>query len=266
MKRLLVPLILSLVFLTHVAYRASDRLQPAPALRRSLPIRATPLGRQIEPASITHRSPNYGLREYGPVDLIVIHCTASSSTRSTINHFLNVSSRASSHILIPDRGLPGEPDKTIRLVPDELKSWHVRREAPFQGRFDVNSRSLGIEITNSGLAQDPYSDWQVEETARWCRYWMYRYPIRAIVTHAYLDPNRRRDPCTTFPWERWSKLVTRDLFQDPQHITLMLGPTTLTTDGLLSEGRLWIELRPLSKVLGYQVRYDARQKLAVISK
>lgn len=204
---------------------------------------------------------NRSLRGYGPLDTIVIHCTAGTSTASAVSHFQTPGSGASAHLVIPDRGQRGEPTRSVLVVPEAYKSWHTRYEVSFQGRLDVNSRSLGIELVNSGRQDDPYSDWQVAEAARWTRYWLDHYPIRYLTTHAYLDPSRRRDPCTTFPWDQYVSLVTRDLFEDSPRLTLLLGNQTSPAPGRLHHGAAWGELRPVLQQLGHRVQYDPHRKL-----
>ena len=154
-------------------------------------------------------SPNRGAREYGPIDTVVIHATAGSSTQGAVSWFTSPQSGASAHVIVPDNERSGEPERSICMVWSADKAWHVRRSVRFpnDGRDDTNSRSLGIEIVNTGRLEDTFSDWQVEETARWVRYWRGLFPIRYVCTHALLDPARRRDPGSNFPWERFVSLV-----------------------------------------------------------
>lgn len=160
------------------------------------------------PKCIVSLSPNQGVRPAIPVDTVVIHCTAGATSAGAMSRLMDASARASSHLLIPDPRR-GEPLIATRLVPDHRKAWHVRREVVFQGRKDVNARSLGMEIVNPGRVDTPYDDWSVEEAARWTAFWLGQFPIQYVVTHAWLDPERRRDPCATFPWSRYIQLVER---------------------------------------------------------
>ena len=68
----------------------------------------------------------------------------------------------------------------------------------------------GVEIVNTQSAEvsDPYSDWQVEQTAALVRYAWSKYPdLIDVVSHAKLDPARRVDPGSGFPWDRFRELV-----------------------------------------------------------
>jgi N-acetylmuramoyl-L-alanine amidase len=58
------------------------------------------------------------------------------------------------------------------------------------------------------LSSDTFSEWQVEATAGIVRYAWAKYPnLENVVSHAMLDPSRRTDPGSHFPWERFKRLV-----------------------------------------------------------
>lgn len=219
-----------------------------------------------EPEHVWRNMPHCSKREYGPIDTIVIHCTAGGSTDGAYSTM--VSRGVSSHIIIPDFDKATEPTKTIRLVSDEKKSYHVLKTVKFQGKQDTNSRSLGIEIVNTGMEGDPYSLKQVAETAAWCRWWMSKHPIKYIVSHAYLDPGRRADPCVTFPWDDFIKEVMRnvnDAIEQPTIKFSFMG-RILDSDGEIQDGAAWGEVRPIVEALGYRVSYDAATKTVFINK
>lgn len=201
-------------------------------------------------------SPNQNERGLWPPDTVVVHCTAGSTARSALGVFLNPQAGASAHILIPDDGF-GEPRQSIRLVEDRRKAWHVLRAVRFRGEADVNARSLGIEIVNRCVEGDPYSAWQVAEAARWTRYWISRHPIRYLVTHAYLDPQHRRDPCVSFPWEQFLLLVFQGMTLPDGSLPIrVILPDGSEVPGVIQKGHAWVPLRPLADGLGYAVIED----------
>ncbi len=142
-------------------------------------------------------------REYGPVDTIVIHATAGSSSVGALS--VMSEGRASWHVLVPDEDEEDHGRRVLRCVGDGRKAWHVLRKCthPADGRNDINSRSFGVEIVNRQDGRDPFSDWQLQITAEYVDYWRSRYPIRYLATHAYLDPARKLDPGEGFDWERF---------------------------------------------------------------
>lgn len=218
------------------------------------------------PEVIHKPSPNWGVREYGPIDTIVIHCTAGRTTEGAVATLLDPKSAASAHIVIPRAGRKGEPERTIRMVEDTSKAWHVRREVVFMNRNDVNSRSLGIEIVNTCLKDDKYSAWQVEEAARWCRHWINRFPIRYIVTHARLDPKRRLDPGDHFPWDHFIKLVEQDMVIDRQPIKFLVDGEEVDVDGGFFDGKVYAEARGLLEKLGARVEWEGRTRTVKITR
>ena len=63
-------------------------------------------------------------------------------------------------------------------------------------------------MVNRQVHSDAFSDWQVEATAQIVRYAWAKYPnLRHVVSHAMLDPARRSDPGSLFPWERFRAAV-----------------------------------------------------------
>ncbi len=75
----------------------------------------------------------------------------------------------------------------------------------------MNHWSLGIEVVNSQAVSDGFSDWQVEITAQIVRYCWAKYPnLKDVVSHAKLDPDRRTDPGSRFPWARFKELVLEE--------------------------------------------------------
>ena len=61
---------------------------------------------------------------------------------------------------------------------------------------------LGVELVNTQQQGDRFSDWQIQACAEIIRYAWAKYPnLIHIVSHARLDPARRTDPGTNFPWE-----------------------------------------------------------------
>lgn len=245
---------------------------PAAALRKLYTLEPGTRAKQVEPAYDFHNTPNKSARAYGPTDTIVVHCTAGGSTSGAIGALTNPDREASAHIIIPDYPKSGEPVRTVRLVHDTLKAWHVRKSVLFQGKTDINSRSFGMEIVNTAMEGDGYSDFQYELAAQWTAWWIATNPIRFIVTHAYCDPARRSDPCITFDWDRYIKDVEK-LIKEPDRtplkIVLDAGPgnkTEIDADAEIVDGATWAELRPVAEALGYSIAYSGPTHTVTLQK
>ena len=144
-------------------------------------------------------SPNFGPRRHGgPIDMLVLHYTATEEAGPALNWLCNPKSEVSSHYLV-------EKDGKIHLLVDEKeRAWHAG-VSYWRGIRDVNSQSIGIEIVNPG--DSPFPDTQIEAVIALCQDILSRHPISAqgIVGHSDVAPTRKIDPGALFPWPRLAK-------------------------------------------------------------
>jgi N-acetyl-anhydromuramyl-L-alanine amidase AmpD len=141
---------------------------------------------------------------------IIIHATAGSSSEGAIS--VMHAGTASFHWLVPDENEEQHGKLVWACAPESLAALHVRNTKSHPkvngGATRVNHWSLGIEIVNSQKTSDLYSDWQVAMTARIVRFCWAKYPnLTHVVSHARLDPGRRTDPGSQFPWDAFKQQV-----------------------------------------------------------
>lgn len=148
------------------------------------------------------RSPNFGERRDGlRPELIVIHYTGMESCAAAYERLCDPDAEVSAHYLIDYDGT------VLTLVPEELRAWHAGA-GEWQGRGDVNSRSIGIELANSGAEPFPEPQMAALETllsdimARW------QIGPLGVIAHSDMAPGRKRDPGRRFDWRR---LALREL-------------------------------------------------------
>jgi N-acetylmuramoyl-L-alanine amidase len=120
------------------------------------------------------------------------------------------------HWLIPGKDEREHGHFIWICAPEDRAAWHVRSDCSHPevngGCRYVNYWSLSVEIVNTQQADDPFSDWQVEQAAALVRYAWSKYPdLVDVVSHAKLDPQRRTDPGPLFPWERFRQMVLEQL-------------------------------------------------------
>ena len=146
------------------------------------------------------------------VRAVVIHATAGFSSSGAMS--VMKQHKASWHWLVPDEDEPEHNNLIWACAPEARAAWHVRNAVSnsklYEGKNRVNHWSLGIEIVNSQPpgSDDSYSEWQVDITAQIVRYCWAKYPnLKHIVSHALLDPSRRTDPGTQFPWSDFKEKV-----------------------------------------------------------
>ena len=161
---------------------------------------------------------------------------------------------------------------SLGCAPETRAAWHVRNDRSHpdvnNGSRYVNYWSIGIEVVNS-QASDTFSDWQVQQTAALVRHGWSHYPdLTEVVSHAKLDPARRSDPGSGFPWERFRELVLQPaapVFPAlPEVVTVtggpipILGPSgdRIECDSRMLDGVTVGEIRPLVESLGFHVTYD----------
>ena len=88
-------------------------------------------------------SPNFGRRKSGKnIEFIVLHYTAIGKEAS-LDRLCNPIHEVSCHYLIDQKGV------CYQLVDDSKRAWHAGKSF-WRGLRDINSRSLGIELVNSG--------------------------------------------------------------------------------------------------------------------
>ncbi len=160
-------------------------------------------------------------RRFHPIEgirAVVIHATAGSSSAGAVS--VMHAGRASFHWLVPDENEPQHGHFAWACAPETLAAWHVRNSIRHPdvagGENLVNHWSLGIEVVNAQRDSDTFSEWQVSMTARIVRFCWAKYPnLKHVVSHAKLDPERRTDPGSLFPWKEFERQVLEGRDQPP---------------------------------------------------
>lgn len=143
-------------------------------------------------------SPNHGPRR-GGVDrprLIVLHYTAMlGGPGPAIKRLCDPRTEVSCHYVVGERG------DVFRLVDDDRRAWHAG--AGCWGPWDdINSRSLGIELSNDGSS--PFPAPQMDALERLLDRLMARHGIdpRGVIGHSDCAVGRKIDPGPRFDWRR----------------------------------------------------------------
>ncbi|WP_411839206.1 N-acetylmuramoyl-L-alanine amidase [Paracoccus sp. ME4] len=145
-------------------------------------------------AAAAFPSPNHGDRRGQTPSLIVLHYTGMADAASARARLCDPTAEVSAHWLIAADGT------TEQLVCETRRAWHAGAGA-WQGRDDVNSRSIGIELDNPG--DRPFPAPQMAALRRLLRAVMERWsiPPAAVIAHSDLAPGRKIDPGPRFDWE-----------------------------------------------------------------
>ncbi len=145
---------------------------------------------------IQHPSPNFGPRRDGArPDHIVLHYTAMPCAEKARDWLCKEEAQVSAHYVISETG-------TIwQLVDETARAWHAG--AGQWGQVDdMNSRSIGIEICNTGA--QPFPEPQMTALEGLMTGIMQRWSIapEKVVGHSDMAPGRKIDPGRRFDWKR----------------------------------------------------------------
>ncbi|HEY8267722.1 MAG TPA: N-acetylmuramoyl-L-alanine amidase [Xanthobacteraceae bacterium] len=143
-------------------------------------------------------SPNFDARLGGTPDMILLHYTGMASAEAALARLCDPAAKVSSHYFVHEDG------RVLQLVPETQRAWHAG-EALWDGKSDINSCSIGIEIVNPGhdLGYPHFPRVQIEAVIALCHDIIKRSRIRAdrILAHSDVAPLRKQDPGEKFPWE-----------------------------------------------------------------
>jgi len=181
---------------------------------------------------ITERpSPNHSERKAvnGSTDvkLVILHYTGMPGVEQAVARLSDPSAEVSAHYVVSDDG------NIFQLVAEDRRAWHAGKSY-WQGVRDINSISIGIEITNPGheFGYRAFPHLQIDAVQDLVRGVMARHALNAadVIGHSDIAPGRKIDPGELFPWEhlaragigRWPMLSgTKHLLSTDQAMSLL---------------------------------------------
>lgn len=177
-------------------------------------------GRQV-PYSAT---PNKGVAL--TAQYLVMHYTAATTAKSSVNWFMNKDAKASAHLLIDRDG------SITQFAPFNVVTWHAG-VSQWNGINGLNQASIGIEIVNGGRLQHSGSAWicptdrrvvadddvvyathknetqpanwhdyspeQIEASIKVAALLVKTYGLKDVVGHDDISPLRKSDPGPAYP-------------------------------------------------------------------
>ncbi len=149
--------------------------------------------------ALTHPSPNHGARRGGArPDLIVLHYTAMPTAEAALARLCDPKAEVSAHYLIRKDG------QLCHLVDESRRAWHAGAGA-WGDVTDVNSRSIGIELANTGA--QPFPEPQMAALEGVLASVMRRWAVRPdrVIGHSDMAPGRKTDPGPRFDWRRLAR-------------------------------------------------------------
>jgi N-acetylmuramoyl-L-alanine amidase len=126
-------------------------------------------------------------------DMIVLHYTAMAPPEAALERLCDPGAEVSAHYLICERG------RVWGMVDEEMRAWHAGA-GQWGDVSDVNSRSIGIELANTGTY--PFPAPQIAALERLMAGIMQRWRIAParVIAHSDMAPARKSDPGPRFDW------------------------------------------------------------------
>jgi N-acetylmuramoyl-L-alanine amidase len=184
---------------------------------------------------ISRSSPNFDARNPRvPLRFIVLHYTGMKSAEEALARLCDPAAKVSAHYLIDEEG------QAFHLVDEQHRAWHAG-ESCWQGITDINSASIGVELSNPGheFGYQAFPSAQINALKELMHDIIRRHNLSPAATLAHSDvaPERKQDPGELFPW--------RELAAEG----LGLWPVPQEADyASASEG----DTRALLKAIGYE--------------
>ncbi len=101
----------------------------------------------------------------------------------------------SAHWLISETG------EVEALVPETMRAWHAGA-GEWAGMTDINSHSIGIELSNTGNQPFPEPQMATLETLLSAIMQRWAIPPHRVIAHSDMAPERKGDPGARFDWRR----------------------------------------------------------------
>jgi N-acetylmuramoyl-L-alanine amidase len=127
--------------------------------------------------------------------MVVLHYTAMETTEAALDRLCEPAIEVSAHYLISETG------EIWHMVDEDKRAWHAG--AGQWGQVtDVNSHSIGIELSNLGDHPFPEAQMAALETLLAGILERWDIPPERVIGHSDMAPDRKKDPGPHFDWRR----------------------------------------------------------------
>lgn len=129
-----------------------------------------------------------------PIDVLMFHCSAQNT--SGMLSILEQENLSCHYIIDTDGSI-------TKVVPEDKRAWHGGNGYWREIKTDINSHSVGIELSSLSMGQKSYPQIQIDSLIKLSKRIIRRYKIKPqnIIGHSDASPTRKPDPGKAFPWE-----------------------------------------------------------------
>jgi len=219
---------------------------------------------------IEEPSPNFDIRGRD-VDMVILHYTGMPTGGEALDRLRDEAAKVSAHYFIEENG------DCYRLVAEDMRAWHAGVSA-WKGEYDINARSIGIEIVNPGheFGYRDFPEAQINAVIALLKDIRTRHAIAPenVLAHSDIAPRRKEDPGEKFPWGR---LAAEGLAVAPFEGDAKAGEAVSYDDALKALGQIGYDAPPgdhAAALLAFQRRFcpeslgqgfDRRTKAALMA-
>ncbi|MEL6750689.1 MAG: N-acetylmuramoyl-L-alanine amidase [Pseudomonadota bacterium] len=135
------------------------------------------------------------------IDILLLHYTGMNGGQAAEDWLCAEESGVSCHYIIHEDG------RIVQMVAEADRAYHAGAGS-WEGREDVNSRAIGVEIVNDGHGPEgalppPFPVVQMQAVAALSRDIIARHAVapHRVLAHSDTAPGRKIDPGETFDWD-----------------------------------------------------------------
>jgi N-acetylmuramoyl-L-alanine amidase len=120
------------------------------------------------------------------------------SAEAALERLCDPETEVSAHYLISRQGA------VTQMVDETERAWHAGA-GEWRGERDINSRSIGIELDNTGA--EPFAEPQMAALETLLKAMLARWSIcpENVIAHSDMAPDRKSDPGPRFDWARLAR-------------------------------------------------------------
>jgi len=158
--------------------------------------------------NIIDKTVNFGMKSVDNrvIDAIIIHSVYNASEGDKYDVDLVI--KEFSHYGVSSHYVIGRDGTIYQLVREKNISYQAGKSSLPDGRTNVNSCSIGIEIITSKDSLDAPTEFQIKSLTALVKDIQSRYKIKYVLRHSDIAPGRKTDPWN-MNWEEFLERISK---------------------------------------------------------